>query len=135
MAMLQASLSLRLRPFVATPGRVRELFFSPDTPQALVDDTFARLQDESWPAFVETVLVWPRPRRVQVPVLVMGAEHDGFFTAGEIRRTAAAYRTQAEIVAGIGHNMMLDQGWDKVADRIDTWIHETASVGRPTRPS
>jgi hypothetical protein len=65
----------------------------------------------------------------------MGAEHDGFFTAGEIRRTAAAYRTQAEIVAGIGHNMMLDQGWDKVADRIDTWIHETASVGRPTRPS
>jgi pimeloyl-ACP methyl ester carboxylesterase len=43
MAMLQASLSLRLRPLVATPALVRELFFSPDTPQELVDDTFARV--------------------------------------------------------------------------------------------
>jgi hypothetical protein len=37
--MLQATLSLRLRPFVATPALIRELFFTPDTPQALVDDT------------------------------------------------------------------------------------------------
>jgi pimeloyl-ACP methyl ester carboxylesterase len=73
MAMLQANLSLRLRPLVATPALARELFFSPDTPQELVDDTFARLQDESWPAFVDTVVVWPRPRRVRVPVLVIGA--------------------------------------------------------------
>jgi hypothetical protein len=48
-AMLAATLSLRLRPFVATPALVRELFFTPDSPQALVDDTLARLQDESWP--------------------------------------------------------------------------------------
>jgi pimeloyl-ACP methyl ester carboxylesterase len=48
------------------------------------------------------VVVWPRPRRVQVPVLVMGAEHDGFFTAAEMDRTAAAYRTEAEIIPGMG---------------------------------
>lgn len=29
--MLQANLSLRLRPFVATPALVRELFFTPNT--------------------------------------------------------------------------------------------------------
>jgi hypothetical protein len=29
MAMLAATLSLRLRPFVATPALVRELFFTP----------------------------------------------------------------------------------------------------------
>jgi pimeloyl-ACP methyl ester carboxylesterase len=134
MAMLQANLSLRLRPLVATPALARELFFSPDTPQELVDDTFARLQDESWPAFVDTVVVWPRPRRVRVPVLVIEAEHDGFFTAAEMRRTAAAYRTQAEIVPGIGHNLMLDQGWPQVADRIDTWVRETATRVRLTSP-
>jgi hypothetical protein len=83
---------------------------------SLVDDTFARLQDESWPALVDTALVWPRPGRVQVPVLVLGAEHDGFFTAGEMDRTAAAYHTQAEILAGMG----------QVADRIHTWTHQTA---------
>jgi hypothetical protein len=129
MVMLEANLSLRLRPVVATPGLVRELFFTPQTPQALVDDTFARLQDESWPAFIDSVVVWPRPRRVQVPVLVLGAEHDGFFTLAELRRTAAAYRTQAEILPGMGHDLMLDQGWPQVADRIHTWIRETPSPG------
>jgi alpha-beta hydrolase superfamily lysophospholipase len=114
----------RIHHYVEDVGQARELFFTPDTPQALVDDTFGRLQDESWPAFIDTVVVWPRPRRVQVPVLVLGAEHDGLFTVGEMRRTAAAYRTQAEIVPGIGHDMMLDQGWPEVADRIHTWIRE-----------
>jgi hypothetical protein len=33
---------------------------------------------------------------------------------------AAAYRTQAEICSGMGHDLMLDQGWPQVADRIDT---------------
>ena len=69
-----------------------------------------------------------------MPVLVIGAEHDGFFTAGEMLRTAAAYGTQAEIVPGIGHNLMLDQGWPQVADRIDTWVRETATHGRLTSP-
>ena len=64
----------------------------------------------------ERTLMWPRPGRVQVPVLVLGAEHDGFFTAGEMDRTAAAYHTQAEILAGMG----------QVADRIHTWTHQTA---------
>jgi pimeloyl-ACP methyl ester carboxylesterase len=128
LVMLEVNLSLRLRPLVATPELVRELFFTPRTPQALVDDTFARLQDESWPAFIDTLVVWPRPRRVQVPVLVLGAEHDGFFTAAELRRTAAAYRTEAEIIPGMGHDLMLDQGWEQVADRIHTWVGDVPTL-------
>jgi pimeloyl-ACP methyl ester carboxylesterase len=100
LVMARANLSLRLRPFVATPELVRELFFTPQTAQAPVEATFARLQEESWPAFIDTVLVRARPRRVRVPVLVLGAEHDGFFT-GEVRRTAAAYGTEAELLAGM----------------------------------
>jgi pimeloyl-ACP methyl ester carboxylesterase len=128
--MLQATLSLRLRPFVATPALIRELFFTPDTPTELVDDTGARLQDESWPAILDTLVVWARPRRVRVPVLILGAEHDRFLTLGEVRRIAAAYRTKAEIMTGMGHDLMLDQGWPKVADRIDTWVRELPALER-----
>jgi hypothetical protein len=52
------------------------------------------------------------------------AEHDGFFTAGEVRRTAAAYGTEAELLAGMGHDLMLDHGWERVADRIHTWVRQ-----------
>ncbi len=121
---LQANLLLRLKPFTSTPALIRELFFTPDTPQEVVDRCAARLQDESYPAFIDTMVVLPRPRRLQVPVLVMGAERDGIITVGEVRRTARAYRTRAEIVPGMGHDMMLDRGWQQVAERIDAWIRK-----------
>ena len=70
--------------------------------------------------------VLPRPARVEVPVLVLGAERDAFFTLDEVRRTASAYGNQAEIFPGMGHNMMLDQGWQEVADRVGAWAARTA---------
>jgi alpha-beta hydrolase superfamily lysophospholipase len=123
--LLKANLLLRLKPFVRTPKLVRELFFTPTTPPEVVDACFRRLQDESYLAFIDTMVVLPRVRRVQVPVLVLGAEQDTIFTVDEVRRTARAYRTEAEIFPGLGHDMMLDEGWQKVADRIDVWVRET----------
>ena len=43
-----------------------------------------------------------------------------------MRRTARAYRTESEVFPSMGHDLMLDVGWQAVADRIDTWIPETA---------
>ena len=76
----------------------------------------------------------PRPRRVHVPVLVLGAERDPFFTVGEVRKSARAYRTEAEIVPGMGHDLMLDQGWQNVADRIDSWTRRPSTDPSPDCP-
>jgi pimeloyl-ACP methyl ester carboxylesterase len=67
----------------------------------------------------------PRPERVTAPLLVLGAEHDGCFTQDEVHATAQAYRTEAEVFPNMGHNMMLEPGWETVADRIHAWL-ETA---------
>jgi alpha-beta hydrolase superfamily lysophospholipase len=123
--LLKTNLLLRLKPFVRTSKLVRELFFTSTTPQEVVDACFECLQDESYLAFIDTMVVLPRPRRIQVPVLVLGAERDTIFTVEEVRRTARAYRTEAEILPGLGHDMMLDEGWERVADRIDVWVRET----------
>ena len=123
LAFVKVNLLLRLWPFVGTSARVRELFFTPETTQAVVDDCEARLQDESYPAFVDMVVhSWRRPRRVAAPILVLGAERDGIISVDEVHRTARAYGTAAEIFAGMGHDMMLDQGWQTVANRVDAWI-------------
>jgi hypothetical protein len=116
---------LSLRPFVGTPELARALLFTPDTPQDIVDDCFARLQDESYLAYVETIVTaLPRPGRIQAPMLVLGGERDRVFTVAEVRRTARAYRTEAEIFPGMGHDLMLDQGWRTVADRVGAWVQE-----------
>lgn len=125
---LKTNLLLRLSPFIATSRLVRKLFFTPETSQEIVDHCFARLQDESYPAFIDMMVVLPRPHRVQVPMLVLGAERDSFFTVAEVRSTARAYRTEAEIFPGIGHDMMLDTDWRKVVDRIGAWIRDEAGA-------
>ena len=61
----------------------------------------------------------------QVPAAVMlgsappiGATDDSLISSNEVRATAKAYNTQAEFFTDIGHAMMLDIGWQAVADRI-----------------
>jgi alpha-beta hydrolase superfamily lysophospholipase len=55
-------------------------------------------------------------------VLVLGAECDGSISAEEVRATARAYRTEAELFPGMGHDMMLEPEWATVAERIHTWL-------------
>jgi len=59
---------------------------------------------------------------VTAPVLVLGAEFDDCFTTDEVRVTARAYRTEAEIFPDMGHDMMLESGWAAVAERIHVWL-------------
>ncbi len=85
------------------------------------------MQDESFPAFLDTILVRPWPRRVRTAVIVLAAGRDAIFTVDEMQRTAHAYGRTAEIFDGIGHDMMLDVGWQRVTDRIAEW----ARAARP----
>jgi len=66
----------------------------------------------------------PKPNLVTSPMLVLGAENDIVFTQREIRATAAAYHTEAEIFPEMAHNMMLEPGWAAVAERIHTWLEQ-----------
>jgi pimeloyl-ACP methyl ester carboxylesterase len=108
---------------VNTPELAREDFFSAQTPGSEVVRYAARLQEESARVPLDaSLLSLPRPKRVTTPLLVLGADCDGCFTAKEVRATARAYRTEAEFFPAMGHDMMLEPGWDAVAERIHTWL-------------
>jgi pimeloyl-ACP methyl ester carboxylesterase len=100
------------------------MYFTPDSSQKIVNHCFAHLQDESYLAFLDTMFVLARPHRVRQRMLVLGAERDAMFTVDEVHRTARAYGEKAEVFAGMGHDMMLDENWPAVADRIDAWIRD-----------
>jgi pimeloyl-ACP methyl ester carboxylesterase len=109
---------------VNTPERARQAFYSPHTPEEVVARDVSRLTAERLRAAVFDMM-WrrlPAPHRVRAPILVLGAEHDGSFSQDEIRATASAYDTEAEIFPAMGHNMMLEPGWAAVADRIQEWL-------------
>jgi pimeloyl-ACP methyl ester carboxylesterase len=63
--------------------------------------------------------VW-RVRRP--PMLVLGAERDMLVPQAQVELAARFYGTEAEVFPGTGHMMMLESGWQKMADRIIEWI-------------
>jgi non-heme chloroperoxidase len=67
----------------------------------------------------------PHPSRVgKLPLLVLGAQHDHLMPPSTAEMTARAYGTEAEIFPGMGHGLMLERDWRKVAERILAWLPE-----------
>jgi len=57
-------------------------------------------------------------------LLILGAENDTVFPIDEVEATAAAYGKKAEIFKGMAHDMMLEEGWQTVADQMIEWLNE-----------
>jgi pimeloyl-ACP methyl ester carboxylesterase len=122
---LKVNLTWSLQHLIATPELCREAFFSKNTPDEKLKEHFAKMQNESYLGFLDMmVFALPRPGRVKTPMLVLGAADDTVFHVDEVQATARAYNTAAGIFPDMAHDMMLEAGWQQVADRILAWLNE-----------
>ena len=121
---LKINLTLSLRHLVASPELAREYFFSEGLSDGELQGYWEQLQDESFMGFLDMlVLNLPKPQKVRTTMLVLGAEKDAVFDVNEVEATARAYNAKAEIFKGMGHDMMLEPGWQSVAERIVGWLY------------
>jgi pimeloyl-ACP methyl ester carboxylesterase len=99
------------------------LFASPVAPDKLMA-YYRQMQPESQRAMWDmTFFNLPQLRRERCPpMLVLGAEHDVLVPQSEVEKAARYYGTEAEIFLDMGHVMMLEADWQKVADRIIEWV-------------
>jgi pimeloyl-ACP methyl ester carboxylesterase len=122
---LKALFSLHLYPMVATPELAREALFSAHMPQEKVAAYQKRLQDESFRSYLDELgLNLVRTKRVKTPLLVVGAADDTVIPPKLVHATAHAYGTTAEIFPNMAHNVMLEAGWQSVADTILNFLKE-----------
>ena len=111
---------------------VRDILFAGPVDAARLERYCRLLQRES------TRVVWdmsffalPQPWRMRVPpLLVLGGERDELVPPPLVELGARSYGARAEIYPGMGHAMMLERGWQAVADRIIGWLRSLAA-GRP----
>lgn len=110
--------------FLKTPALARKRFFSENMAEEQVIAYHRQLQDESFVVGREQIsssLV--QPELIETKILILGADRDRLFSRREIEATAKAYHTQAEFFS-MAHDMMLEAGWQQVADRIIEWLRE-----------
>lgn len=116
---LEANLRLSWRPVFRDPGRARRVMLSPGFPESGLKAILARMQDESFLAFLQILgLGRPDTSRVRVPLMVIGGGEDYLITEKATRRMAATYGVEPHIVAGGPHNLMMSEGWEREAGRI-----------------
>jgi pimeloyl-ACP methyl ester carboxylesterase len=105
-----------------TPALAREYLFCTHTPEPIVKSCAARIEPESARAGLDQMIRPPDARTVTAPLLVLGAKDDGLRTAGEVAAAAQIYQTDAEFFPSMGHMMMLEPGWQEVAERMEGWL-------------
>ena len=122
-AVTKAILTLSMFPVVSTPRLAQEAFFSADMPEDKIMSYFAQLQDESFRAYMDMMVFnLPRTKRIKAPLLVLGAENDMTISPKEVAGTGRAYGVEAEFFPGMTHDMMLEEDWRVVADRMLAWL-------------
>lgn len=129
---MQIALAQVFGPRAAPAEALRKALFSDSLPADTVSRHFARASAESLRVGFE--LAWPDfPRPTwnrEMPILVLGAENDFFVSPTMVKATAQVYGTRAEIFPDMAHAMMLEPGWQGVADRILRWLRETMTPKR-----
>ena len=85
---------------------------------------YRRMQPESQRAMWDmSFFNLPHLRRERCPpLLVLAAESDILVPASQAELVASYYGTEAEVFSNMGHLMMLEADWQKVADRIIGWM-------------
>jgi alpha-beta hydrolase superfamily lysophospholipase len=114
-----------------TPEHVREAFFSPQASDEIVQFCFAHLQSEPLKP-TQQMREYPSPEtgglRPTMPMLAMGAgQRDSIAPPEKLRATAAAYGADVIIFPAMGHDLMLDAGYEQVADALVQWIERLPS--------
>jgi pimeloyl-ACP methyl ester carboxylesterase len=124
------AVTFSLAPLLARPELAREAFYSEDIREQKLQSYWKLMEAESYRALLDMVaLDRLEPAKVKTPLLVLGAERDRMLSPGDIEATARAHRTKAEILPGVAHNSMLEEGWETVADRILAWLTERGLCG------
>jgi len=114
---------------------VKRMLFAPETPEALVDSYMTRWQPESPRAVAEAATLpwWPVPfffgPRPGLPLKVLGTEHDQLIAPELVQETARYYGTEAQILPGLGHALMLEPGWQRGAESLLAWLERLPATG------
>lgn len=122
---MQANLTLSMYPVIGTVKRYQEVFFSDQIEPDLLQEYYGQTQDEAYMAYMDMLMLnLPKVEKINTPLLVLGSDGDQAITASEVKATAERYQAPFKIFPQIGHAMMLDVGWRKVAAFILDWLKQ-----------
>lgn len=110
---------------------LQPMYFSADVAPEIVAEALAHLCVESPRAILDLALPFARGRATtSTRPWVLGADGDRIATPSDVNATALFYDTTPIIVPGLAHMMMLERGWETVAQPMLGWLEGQVLRGR-----
>jgi pimeloyl-ACP methyl ester carboxylesterase len=106
---------------------LRPMYFSDDVAPEILALAVTHVSAESPRAILDLALPLVQTRsRSSARIFVLGAAGDRIATPENVRATALLYDTTATIVPRLAHMMMLERGWETVAQPLLEWLERDA---------
>ena len=122
----QLGLLMTFGPGLVNIAAIRRAMLSDRVPASELVRYEPLFQAESQRVVIDMLAFDPlswQPAR-SLPVQVLGAADDAFFTASQVEATARAFGTEAVIFPDMAHGMMIEPEWRSVADTIAAWVNQ-----------
>ncbi len=122
---LKMNLMLSLSPMVNNFKIYKETFYYSVTDDKLLQEFQSQTQDESYRAYINMILSRIKHKSILIPILIIGGKNDTIFSEKQLVKLAFKIpNANSVFFDNTGHNMMLEQDWMLIADKIITWIKE-----------
>jgi alpha-beta hydrolase superfamily lysophospholipase len=119
----KANIQLSWKPVFKENAHARKVMFSEEYPERKLEIAVSQMQDESFLAFLEMIaLNLPDYKKVKTPLMIIGGEKDYLISEKATRKMADLYKTDPLIIKNAPHNIMMEPGWEKVAEKISTFL-------------
>lgn len=120
---LKANFTLNLKHILPTAERFATSVTATDLPREEIEQYYSHIESESFRAYMDMMgLNLVKPNKIDTPLLIMGGGKDMVAPPRIIKKTAKIFQTEAVIYPNLGHDMMLEVGFEKVADDIVSWV-------------
>jgi len=119
---LIANIKMSLIPILGDKETAKWLFFGYTMDKEVFEESFAKLQDDSFFAFLGIVFPFLKKAQQKIETLVIGAKDDNAISESAIVETADFHLGEYKFFDNMAHDMMLEKEWQKPADYIIEWL-------------
>jgi len=115
----KSNLTMSWLPVITEGGNARQVMFSQHCPEERINYTMKHIRDESFWAFLDLLgLDRPDPKKVQRPLMIVGAEKDYLVPLKDTLKMAKTFGIEPYIIPGAAHNFFMESGWEPTALEI-----------------
>lgn len=119
---LKALVTMSFVPVFNSKTKAKKLMFAPSVSDALIDEVVPRMQNESFRAYLDMMLLnLPSTKPVNSSLLMIGGTDDYLIRPASLQKNAQQLGAAFLMMNG-GHNINMEEGWERVADKIEEFF-------------